>query len=141
MDSFEDFLTRKGQRFTGQRQLIARIFFKHKGHVSAEELYDLIKKQTPSIGFATVYRTLKLLSEAGLATLGNFRDGYTRFENTASKAHHDHLICMSCGKIVEFANSHIETLQEKVAEEHGFLVREHTLDIYGICAACQKVKK
>lgn len=140
MDRFENFLTRKGQRFTGQRQLIARTFFKHKGHVSAEELYDRIKKQTPSIGFATVYRTLKLLTEAGLATLSNFRDGYSRFESTASKEHHDHLICMTCGKIVEFSNTHIETMQEKVAAEHGFLVREHTLDIYGICTACQKGK-
>jgi len=137
MNKFEDFLIRKDQRFTGQRQLIARTFFKHKGHISAEELYDRIKKQTPSIGFATVYRTLKLLCEAGLASHSNFRDGVSRFEATASKEHHDHLICTTCGKIVEFTNYHIETMQDQVAAEHGFLVRDHTLDIYGTCGGCR----
>jgi len=137
LEKFANFLFRKGLRLTEQRQLIARAFFNRAGHISAEELYDEIKQETPSIGFATVYRTLKLLVEAGQAALSNFGDGYTRFETTADKKHHDHLICQECGKIVEFANDHIETLQEKVATEHGFLVRDHTLDIYGICRTCQ----
>lgn len=135
---FEEYLTKQNLRLTGQRQLIVDAFLKHKGHISSEELYRKVQETTPDIGFTTVYRTLKLLSEAGLAASKNFGDGYARFESTSQQEHHDHLICTKCGKIVEFINDQIETLQERIAERHGFTVTDHTLDIYGVCRDCSK---
>jgi len=134
---FETYLARQGLRLTDQRSLIAHTFFKTTGHVSAEELYRQVQKLTPGVGFATVYRTLKLLNEAGLAAGRNFRNGYVRFESAARTAHHDHLICTACGKIVEFKNDRIEQLQEEVAGAHNFAVADHTLEIYGTCADCR----
>lgn len=134
---FEDFLARRNLRLTGQRRLIVDAFLKHKGHVGAEDLYHAVRKIAPGIGYTTVYRTLKLLAEAGLASSKNFGNGYARFESTRRQEHHDHLICTACGKIVEFVNEQIELLQRSVAERHGFRVTEHTLDIYGVCRDCQ----
>jgi len=135
---FEKYLRRQNLRLTTQRQVIANVFLKYKGHVSSEELYDKVKKTDSSIGYTTVYRTLKLLNEAGLATSKSFGDGYVRFESAVQKEHHDHLICTECGKIVEFVNNQIESLQEAIAERHGFRVTNHTLDIYGLCRDCNK---
>jgi len=138
IQQFEDYLRGQSLRLTDQRKLIVNAFSAKKGHVSAEELYRHIQKSTPSIGFATVYRTLKLLADAGFASGKNFGDGFVRFECTYGNktGHHDHLICTRCGKIVEFANNRIEELQEHVAKEHGFSIKNHTLDIYGICKNC-----
>lgn len=136
---FEEFLARQNLRLTGQRQVIVDAFLKQKGHVSAEELYRKVQKSAPDIGFTTVYRTLKLLSQAGLATSKNFGDGYARFEATTQQTHHDHLICTQCGKIIEFVNDQIESLQQSIAEQHGFTVTEHTLDIYGVCRDCSNM--
>ncbi|MBA3013718.1 MAG: transcriptional repressor [Proteobacteria bacterium] len=137
LHQFEEFLSKQNLRLTGQRQLIVNAFLKHKGHISSEELYRKVQKTSPDIGFTTVYRTLKLLSEAGLATSKNFGNGYARFESTNQQEHHDHLICTKCGKIVEFVNDQIETLQNGIAQRHGFMVTDHTLDIYGICQDCK----
>ncbi|MBC8317702.1 MAG: transcriptional repressor [Desulfobulbaceae bacterium] len=137
LQQFEDHLRSQNLRLTDQRKLIVNSFARKKGHVSAEDLYRHIHKTTPSIGAATVYRTLKLLADAGLASGKNFGDGYVRFECCLQRsAHHDHLICTRCGKIVEFSNSTIEKLQETVARDHGFLITDHSLDIYGVCQDC-----
>jgi len=138
IQQFEEYLSKQGLRFTGQRQLIAHAFFRNKGHISSEELYRQVQQTTPNIGLTTVYRTLKLLSEAGLASGKNFRDGYARFEPTSMRAHHDHLVCTECGKIIEFFNDQIETLQQNIARRHGFSLVDHSLDIYGICRDCRK---
>jgi Fur family ferric uptake transcriptional regulator len=135
---FEEFLRSQNLRLTDQRQLIANAFLKHKGHISSEELYRKVQKTASNIGYTTVYRTLKLLNEAGLATSKNFGDGYARFESAAQQEHHDHLICTGCGKIVEFVNDQIERLQEDIAKRHGFRVTDHTLDIYGLCRDCNR---
>lgn len=137
LQQFENYLRSQNLRLTDQRKLIVNSFARKKGHVSAEDLYRHIHKTTPSIGFATVYRTLKLLAAAGLASGKNFGDGFVRFECCLrSSEHHDHLICTRCGKIVEFSNSTIEKLQQTVAKEHGFLITDHSLDIYGVCQSC-----
>ena len=139
IQQFEVFLRNKKLRLTDQRKLIVNAFSRKKGHVSADELYRHIQKTTPGIGFATVYRTLNLLADAGLASGKNFRDRFVRFECCREATeHHDHLICTQCGTIIEFTNTYIEELQETVAEEHGFLIRDHSLDIYGICRDCAK---
>lgn len=106
--------------------------------MSAEELYALIKKAHPGIGYATVYRTLKLLAEAGMAEERRFEDGFTRYEYKTSEGHHDHLICTRCGQILEFENERIEALQQDVAKKNRFKVQSHKLELYGLCSDCQK---
>ena len=134
---FEDYLRGQQLRLTDQRRLIINEFVRTKGHISAEELYRNIQKTTPGIGFATVYRTLKLLADAGLALGKNFGDGFVRFECCSlTVGHHDHLICNRCGKIIEFNNPTIEELQLAVAQEHGFIISDHSLDIHGVCQEC-----
>ncbi len=141
LDTFEDYLRRKGLRMTPQRELIARTFFRNKGHVSAEDIYKQVQKRAPRIGFATTYRTMKLLSEAGVASLRSFGDGFSRYEPALRTDHHDHLICTQCGHIIEFEDDRIESLQKTVARKHGFRVTDHKLELYGICSHCRNTKK
>lgn len=138
LQKFERYLKKKNLKMTRQRLFIARAFFSRKGHSSAEELYRSVQKKFPEIGFTTVYRTLNLLVDAGLASSHSFKGSFTRFESSGGQEHHDHLICTSCGRISEFTNESIEMLQEEVARQHGFQVTDHTLEIFGICNACSK---
>jgi Fur family ferric uptake transcriptional regulator len=135
-----DYLSGHGLRSTSQRDAIFKLFVDAKRHMSAEELYAIVKKEHPGIGYATVYRTLKLFSEAGLVNANRFEDGFTRFEYNNVEEHHDHLICTSCGAIIEFENERIEALQHDVARERGFKVQSHKLELYGLCAACNSSK-
>lgn len=128
----------KGLRLTQQRMDISEVFFDQVGHANIEELFRAVRKKNPRIGYATVYRTLKLLEECGLATARQFGDGTTRFEPSPDDSHHDHLICIACGKIIEFENEEIETLQEEVAKVHRFRILEHKMEIYGECESCQQ---
>ena len=140
VQQLSEYLTVQGLRSTSQRDLILKIFVDAGQHLSVEELYIRVKKTHPGIGYATVYRTLKLLAEAGLAEERRFEDGVTRFEYKNADTHHDHLICTRCGAIIEFENERIEALQNDVAREKGFKVRSHKLELYGLCAACQALK-
>lgn len=141
MQQFENYLADQNLRLTGQRQVIANAFLQYKGHISAEDLYRQVQKSAPDIGYTTVYRTLKLLADAGLAVVKNFGDGYARYESAVRQDHHDHLICTECGTIHEFVNDQIESLQKTIALRHGFQVTDHTLDIYGICRQCREKGK
>ena len=123
---------KKGLRLTQQRLLISEIFFEQEGHhANIDELYQRVRKRNPSVGYATVYRTLKLLTECGLANSMQFGDGTRRFEPATD--HHDHLICTECGKIVEFENEEIETIQEEIATKHQFSLTSHKMELYGTC--------
>ena len=135
---FEKFVAEKGLKSTRQRDDIINIFLKSDGHLSVEDLHHMVQKINPKIGYATVYRTLKLLSESGLAAERHFDDGQTRYEHVDPEEHHDHLICMNCGKIIEFEDQRIEDLQEEVAQKLSFHVVTHKLELYGYCSACQK---
>jgi Fur family ferric uptake transcriptional regulator len=136
-----EYLAGQGLKSTNQRDAILKAFVDAGRHLSAEELYALIKRTQPGIGYATVYRTLKLLSEAGIAEERRFEDGFTRYEYKASDGgHHDHLICTRCGEIVEFENERIEALQGDVARKNGFQLKSHKLEIYGLCSKCQGKK-
>ncbi|OGW34626.1 MAG: transcriptional repressor [Nitrospirae bacterium GWD2_57_9] len=136
-----EYLAGQGLKSTSQRDKILAVFVEAGRHLSAEELYARIKKVHPGIGYATVYRTLKLLAEAGMAEERRFEDGFTRYEyKTSEGGHHDHLICTRCRAIVEFENERIEALQQDVARNNGFLVQSHKLEIYGLCSACQGKK-
>ena len=135
--AFGAYIERKGLKHSRQRDLIAEAFFGAEGHVTVEELVARARRDDPRVSVATVYRTMKLLVDCGLASARQFGDGQTRFEPTAGREHHDHLICTSCGTIVEFANARIEALQESVAFQHGFEVERHKLELYGICSRCR----
>jgi Fur family transcriptional regulator, ferric uptake regulator len=134
------YLARTGLRVTRQRRVIAKAFFEHPGHPNIDELYTRIRERHPNIGQATVYRTLKLLVESGLAEPTRFGDGTTRYEAADAEDHHDHLVCVECGHIVEFRNDEIERLQQVIAQDHKFKVTDHKMVIYGECLdlACER---
>ncbi len=134
---FLDFMSRKGLNTTSQRRVIAEAFFELPGHHSLEEFYQYILGCDPGIGQTTVYRTLKLLCDAGLATEIHFSDGITRYEVARPDSHHDHIVCLSCGKIVEICDQRIEKLQRELAEKHGFSLNGHVHNLYGLCADCR----
>ena len=127
----------RGLKATRQRDLIVETFFSTTGHLSVDELLEKAKERDATLGAATVYRTMKILTDAGLASARHFEGGQTRYEAALDRHHHDHLICTSCGSIVEFENERIEELQESVARHHGFTVTRHKLELYGLCKACQ----
>lgn len=131
-------MLKRGLRTTDQRKLIVETFFRSPNHVSIEELLADVRRQDPKVGYATVYRTLKLLTECGVAFERKFGDGLTRYELADEESHHDHLICVDCGTIVEFEEPRIEDLQEKIAARYGFMLKSHKHEMYGVCTACQK---
>ncbi len=135
---FEGFLAEKGLKMTRQRQLILDIFLKKEGHLSPEELYLLVRAKAPAVGRATVYRVLKLLKEAGLAHEVDFGEGVLRYEHKYGHAHHDHLICMRCGRTREVVDEAIEQLQQKLADRYGYSLTSHRMDLYGLCPACRR---
>ncbi len=135
-----EYLAIKGLKSTTQRDKILNVFVDAGQHLSAEELFLRVKKRYAGIGYATVYRALKLFAEAGLAKEQRFEDGFTRYEHVNKGAHHDHLICTRCGTIIEFENARIEQLQQDVARKNRFKVQTHKLELYGLCVGCQGKK-
>jgi len=135
--NFRQYLVLSGLKATRQRELIARAFFATNTHISAEALYRRVSGRDRRIGLVTVYRTLKLLKEAGLAHERQFGEGRALFEHASSERHHDHMICTHCGKITEFENCEIEELQEQVARRFGFTLQDHKLELYGRCKDCR----
>jgi len=131
-------LDRLGLKHSRQRELVAEVFFAAEGHVAVEALVQEARRVDPRVSVATVYRTMKLLAECGLAVPRQFGGAQTRYELAAGRAHHDHLICTACGAIVEFSSGRIEALQARVAQRHGFEVETHTLELYGRCAGCRQ---
>lgn len=130
-------IAERGLKQTRQRDLIVDTFFSASGHLSIDELLARVSTRDRNIGAATVYRTMKILSEAGLASARHFDDGQTRYEAALDRHHHDHLICTGCQTIIEFENERIEELQNAVAQEHGFTVTRHKLELYGLCRDCR----
>src|SRR3990172_6407750 len=138
MRRFEQALRERGLKSTSQRDDIARVFFGAEGHLSIEELYKSVKRVNPRVGYATVYRTLKLLKECGLAAERHFDDGQARYEAAEETQQHDHIICERCGKIVEFASQELERLQERIGRFLGFVVGRHRMELYGVCVDCRE---
>ena len=135
---FNDFAASKGLRSTRQRDIILDIFLSTHQHISVEELYLKVKSSNPGVGHATVYCTLKLFAEAGLAREILLNDGQTRYEHVVAGEHHDHLVCTACNSIIEFEDETIEKLQNEVAARHGFRINSHKMEIYGLCANCRR---
>jgi Fur family ferric uptake transcriptional regulator len=127
----------RGLKATRQRDLIVDTFFSTEGHLSVDELLEKAKQRDATLGAATVYRTMKILTDAGLASARHFEGGQTRYEAALDRHHHDHLICTSCGTIVEFENERIEELQDRVAGDHDFTVTHHKMELYGLCKECR----
>ena len=139
-NELNDYMLKRGLRSTEQRRLIIDTFFDVHEHITIDSLLKLVRAVDARVGYATVYRTMKLLSESGVVQEHKFGDGFTRYELSDEDAHHDHLVCLECGKIIEFEEPQIEQLQDKIAKRHGFLVRAHKHEMYGVCSDCQKPK-
>ena len=138
LSEFKSILKRKKLKFTKQRELVLQALYENDGHFSPEEILTLVRDRFPRIkvGIATVYRTLSLLEEQGLAySISLGKDG-KRYE-LGLKTHHDHLVCVRCGKIIEFFDEVIESRQEEVAKEFNFLMQEHIMQLRGLCQECQ----
>ncbi len=136
-DVLRRYIEQHGLKMTSQRKKILEVFLRMQGHFTSEELYARVKRANSRVGYTTVYRTLRLLCECGLADERHFKDGLTRFEPAHARRHHDHLVCMGCGKITEFRNDSIERLQRQVAEEYGFELLDHRHEMYGRCKDCR----
>jgi len=134
---FLEHIQRAGLRKTGQRDLIMETFLSTEEHLTIEDLHRLVKRRDDTIGHTTVYRTLKLLTAAGLAREVRFGDNKTYFEHHHDHEHHDHMICTGCGKVIEFFSHEIESLQDKMAADFGFLPTHHSLRMWGLCSECQ----
>ncbi len=139
-ESFYSHLKRVGLKHTGQRDAILRTFLETHDHLSTEELHHLVQRSDPRIGFTTVYRTLKLLAECGLASEVEFHDGVTRYERQYNRRSHHHMVCTECGTSVEFFSPEIEKVEQEIGRKHRYLTTRHTFQIYGICDQCQKKK-
>jgi len=131
-------LRRVGLKHTGQRDTILRTFLDTRDHLSTDDLYRLVRKQDEHIGFTTVYRTLKLLAECGLASEVAFNDGIARYEHQYNRRNHHHMVCTECGSSVEFFSTDIERIEREVGRKHKYLTTRHTFQIYGLCDACRK---
>ncbi len=134
-------LSTPGIKNTKQRDLIIQTFLKTKEHVDVSTLFEKVRKLDPKIGVATVYRTMKLLKNSGLAHERHFETKHAVYEPQHENSHHDHLICLSCQKIVEFENSQVEKIQEKIAHQFKFSLVNHKHELYGYCEKCRGKKK
>jgi Fur family ferric uptake transcriptional regulator len=119
------------------RDAVIDVFLASHGHASVEELTASVRHQAPTVGYTTVYRALKLLTECGLAAPRHFGDGQTRYEPVREGTHHDHMICIGCGDILEFEDDRLEQLQAEIASRHGFQLTHHRMELYGRCRRCQ----
>ncbi|MEA4961667.1 Fur family transcriptional regulator [Lutispora sp.] len=129
----------KGFKFTPQRKSILDVIIANEGkHLSAEEIYEMVKNNCPDIGLATVYRTMQILDEAGMVYKHNFDDGRSRYELYHDEDHqHHHLICINCGKVVEVEEDLLEQLEHEVESKYDFSIINHNLKFFGYCRECR----
>jgi Fur family ferric uptake transcriptional regulator len=137
-DIFYKHLKKVGLKHTDQRDTILRTFLETRDHLSTDELHRLVKRKDPKIGFTTVYRTLKLLAEAGLASEVAFHDGVARFEHQYNRRNHHHMVCTECGGSVEFFSPEIGRIEQEIGRKHHYLTTRHTFQIYGVCEECRR---
>lgn len=138
LDEFKKLLKKNGEKFTIQREIILETLYNSDEHLTPEALHQLIQKEHPDLktGIATIYRTLSRLEESDIVTSLSFGAQGKKYE-LGAKDHHDHMICTECGNITEFVDDEIEKRQEMIANEHGFKIKDHSMQIYGICQNCQ----
>ncbi len=134
---FETYLRSHGQKMTRPRRVILEAFLGAEGHLSIDDILREAKKIDPGIGQATVFRTIRLITSAGLAREALQEDGARTFEHLADHPHHDHLLCVGCGKIIEFLSPLIEQEQQRIFVRYGFEPRGHMMELLGLCPECQ----
>jgi Fur family ferric uptake transcriptional regulator len=137
-DKFRDYLKKKGLKFTPERELILKEVFSLHKHFDVEALFGILRKKDRTISRATIYRTLPLLIESGLIREALRCRDRVYYELIFGHPHHDHLLCIGCGKVIEFRNERLEKLQKEVCKKYGFKPIEHRLGIKGYCKKCQK---
>ena len=139
IDELKKIVKQKGLKYTEQREIVLNILLTAKEHLTAEEVYNQIKKEyhDSNIGIATVYRALSFLEEVDLIASITFGTDGKKYESNA-KSHHDHLICTECGKIIEFIDEEIEKRQDKIAKKNNFRITSHSMQLYGTCSECQE---
>ena len=133
---FRRFCLGRGLKNSAPRREVLRAFVETEGHIDARDLYDILRERGKRIGYATVWRTLKLLVQCGLAREVQLAGKEARFEHAWAHTHHDHLVCLGCGRTFEFFDPKIEELQERAAKRHGFKAERHSMVIFGLCKRC-----
>ena len=136
MQSLEEFIKSRGLKFTASRRRVVEKLLAVKGHIAAEDLIELLKRDKTPVSKATVYRTLALVSQSGLIDGHDFDKGKRLYEPMVGRTHHDHMYCISCAKVIEFEEEAIERLQEMVLQRHRFTAVYHSHKIFGYCAEC-----
>ncbi len=137
-DTLVNFLQYRNLKFTRQRRKILEVFMSADSHLTTEELHQRVRARHPEIGHTTVFRTLKLFEEAGIARSVDFGDKRIRYEQGYRHAHHDHLICRRCGRSIEVMDPEIERLQRELCRRNGFYPEAHRLEIFGLCSQCSE---
>jgi len=137
LEMFRRYLRDHNLPVTQQREAVAGAVFFADAHVSVGDIERALREEKIAVGKATVYRTLGLLATAGLVQEHDFGEGFKRYEPLVARSHHEHLICLSCGKVVEFSSERLERMKALIAEEYGFRHHHHRLEIYGFCRECQ----
>lgn len=137
LEKLKQVLVKEGLRFTCQREEVWKEILSSNEHRDADEIYHSLRKKAVSVSRATVYRTIDVLVKNNMVRKLDVGIGPNKFEHKMGIKHHDHIICMQCGKIEEFVVNQIEKLQKKVAEEYGFKLGRHNLQLFGICKDCQ----
>ena len=134
---FNDFIRTEGLRETRQRALVLDVFLGTSDHVSAEDIYRLVNRTHRSVGFATVYRTMKLLAGCGVAREVTFDDGVSRFERVQGRKHHHHLVCTRCRNVTEFSSSAVDDFEQSIQRQYDFEPRSHHYEVFGLCGKCR----
>ena len=137
LNRFKEALKKLGLKYTPQRTAVLKEIIKDKGHRESEEIYLALKKGGQHVSRATVYRTMDILVNNGFARKINLGDGRARYESKVNSPHHDHLVCMDCGLIVEFMDQKIEDLQDEIAIQYEFQLKRHIHQLFGLCKKCQ----
>lgn len=128
-------------KLTPQRRTIIEMFLENRDqHLSAEDVYDLVKQEAPDIGLATVYRTLEMLAQIGVLLKMDFGEGRLRYEFSEGVHHHHHLICVQCGDVSEVEEDLLDLMEAKIEEEEGFTIIDHQVKFFGMCKKCQENK-
>jgi Fur family transcriptional regulator, ferric uptake regulator len=138
--SLRSFVKEKGLHASKIRDLVVDTFLSTRQHTGLDDLLRKVRAKNPNVGMATVYRTMKLLEQAGLADARDFGSGATVYEIALGRDHHDHLVCERCGAIAEFYDDGIEKLQDTIAQEHGFELKRHRHELFGLCHLCRRRK-
>ncbi len=140
LEELKTIVKKRGLKYSAQREQILKVLFNAKNHLTPEEIYQEVKKENSSIGLATVYRTLSFLEREEMVSSISFGSEGKKYELNRGE-HHDHMICIKCGKIIEFFDEELEQLQEEIAQRASFKLITHQMNMYGICNECQKKRQ